>query len=314
MNGLKLRGMGHSVPEKIITNEDMSRIVDTNDEWIQTRTGIITRHHCREETHTQLCVAAAKEAISMAGIEPQEIGACVVATITPEYLTPSAACMLQMQLGLSEECLCFDLNGACSGFLFALHTMECLLKASPKRYGLVVGAETLSKITNFEDRSTCILFGDGAGAAVVECGPDFPSLHAYLGVQGNNTQLVVPGLASGKPQQVYMEGSAIFKFAVEAIPRCIEKVLKNANKTVDDVDYFVFHQANARIIDFVVRKYHIPKEKYRKNIDRYGNTSAASIPILLSELVHDGTVHTGSRVMCVGFGGGLTWGGALLEM
>ena len=313
MNGIKIRGTGRCVPEKIVTNEDLAKIVDTSDEWITTRTGIRRRHHCTTETHTTLCVGAARAALEKAGITPDQIGACIVATVTADTLVPSAACMLQRELGLPTDTPCFDLNAACTGFLYALHTMECLLNASPRKFGLVVGCEELSRVINWEDRGTCILFGDGAGAAVVECREGWPSIGAVLGSQGDDELLRLPGIASGERGFIAMEGTKVFKFAVEAIPRCMEQVLEKAHMTVADVDFFVFHQANARIIDLAVRKFRIPPEKYYKNIQEYGNTSAASIPLVLSELQDQDKVGPGSRTLVVGFGGGLTWGGALIE-
>ena len=313
MNGIKIRGTGRCVPEKIVTNEDLAKIVDTSDEWITTRTGIRCRHHCTTETHTTLCVGAARAALEKAGITPDQIGACIVATVTADTLVPSAACVLQRELGLPCDIPCFDLNAACTGFLFGLHTMECLLNASPRKFGLVVGGEALSRIINWEDRGTCILFGDGAGAAVVECREDWPSIGAVLGTRGDSELLRVAGVENGEHCYIQMDGTKVFKFAVETVPRCMDEVLEKAGKTVEDVDFFVFHQANARIIDLAVRKYHIPPEKYYKNIGEYGNTSAASIPLVLSELQEQGKVGPGSRVLAVGFGGGLTWGGALIE-
>ena len=313
MNGIKIRGTGRCVPEKIVTNEDLAKIVDTSDEWITTRTGIRRRHHCTTETHTTLCVGAARAALEKAGITPDQIGACIVATVTADTLVPSAACVLQRELGLPCDIPCFDLNAACTGFLFGLHTMECLLNASPRKFGLVVGGEALSRILNWEDRGTCILFGDGAGAAVVECREDWPSIGAVLGTRGDSELLRVAGVENGEHCYIQMDGTKVFKFAVETVPRCMDEVLEKAGKTVEDVDFFVFHQANARIIDLAVRKYHIPPEKYYKNIGEYGNTSAASIPLVLSELQEQGKVGPGSRVLAVGFGGGLTWGGALIE-
>lgn len=313
MNGIKIRGTGRCVPEKAVTNQDLARIVDTNDEWITTRTGIRTRRHCTTETHTDLCVGAAQAALARAGVHPEEIGACIVATVSPDTLVPSAACRLQAALDLPEDILCFDLNAACTGFLFALHTMECLLNSSPRKYGLVVGAEALSRLINWEDRGTCILFGDGAGAAVVECREGWPAAPAVLGCRGDNTLLRVAGPNMGEPPLIRMDGTKVFKFAVETVPQCMDQVLRKAALTVEDVDFFVFHQANARIIDLAVRKYRIPPEKYYKNIADYGNTSAASIPLVLSELQEQGKVAPGSRVLVVGFGGGLTWGGMLIE-
>ncbi|MBE5708428.1 MAG: hypothetical protein EGR51_00830, partial [Oscillibacter sp.] len=184
MSGIKIRGTGRFAPAKIVTNDDLAKIVDTSDEWITTRTGIQTRHHCTTETHTDMCVGAARQALENAGISPEDIGACVVATFSSDYLSPSAACMVQRGLGLPHDAVCFDLNAACSGFLFAIHTMECLLAQAPRKYGLVIGAEMLSRFINWEDRGTCVLFGDGAGAVVVllflaylksVCGPGSPS-------------------------------------------------------------------------------------------------------------------------------------------
>ena len=314
MSGIKIRGTGHNVPKNIITNHDLAQRVDTSDEWIISRTGIRHRHHCQEgEATTSLCVEAARKAIQNSGVSAEEIGACIVATLTPETMIPCTACMVQEELGLAEDTLCFDLNAACTGFLFGLHTMECLLKESSKKYGLVIGGEVLSRAINWEDRGTCILFGDGAGAAVVEYREDWPSISCVYGSRGDQELLHVAGPGSGKAPQISMEGTKVFKFAVETVPKCMDEVLNRHGMTGADVDFFVFHQANARIIDLVVRKYAIPEEKYYKNLDEYGNTSAASIPLVLSELTQQGKVRSGSRVLVVGFGGGLTWGGALIE-
>ena len=314
MKGIKIRGTGRGVPGKVVTNQDLEKLVDTSDEWITTRTGIKTRRHCAgEETISGLIAAAARDALTEAGIGPDQVGACIVATVTPENLVPSAACALQRDLGLPEDIPCFDLNAACTGFLFALHTMECLLNASPRKFGLVVGAENLSRCLDWTDRSTCVLFGDGAGAAVVESREGWPSISAVLGCHGNSELLYLPGPESAEHSYLSMEGTRVFKFAVEAVPWCMDQVLKRAGKTMEDVDFFVFHQANARIIDLAVRKYRIPPEKYYKNIQEYGNTSAASIPLVLSELREQGKAGPGSRVLLVAFGGGLTWGGCLME-
>ena len=314
MNGIKIKGTGRGVPSKVVTNADMAKIVETSDEWITTRTGISHRHHLAEgETITDMTVLAARRALENAGVTPDQIGACVVATLTADTQVPSAACRLQRELGLPHDTVCFDLNAACTGFLYALHTMECLLNASERKLGLVIGAENLSRITNWEDRGTCILFGDGAGAVVVEWKEDYSSIHALLGCHGDPDMLGVTGAEKAEPARIFMHGQPTFKFAVQAVPYCIDQVLQRSGKTMDDVDFFVFHQANARIIDLAVRKYHIPPEKYYKNIQKYGNTSAASIPLVISELHDLGKVGPGSRVLVVGFGGGLTWGGALIE-
>ena len=207
-----------------------------------------------------------------------------------------------------------DLNAACSGFLYGLHTAQCLLDACPRKYGLVVGGEAFTRMVDFTDRTTCILFGDGAGAAVVRSGPDCPVLHTVVGARGDDKVLYIPGAGTGAPQYIHMEGTAVFKFAVETVPKCITQVLEQAHMTAEDIDLFVLHQANERIIDRVVKNLHLPPEKCPKNIAKYGNTSAASIPLLLHELCASGALKPGMRALLSGFGGGLTWGGAILEL
>ena len=315
MNGIKLISTGSAVPKKVVTNDDLAKIVDTNDEWISTRTGIRSRRYCSDgETHTSLCIGAARQALDRAGIRPEQLGVCVVATVTQDRLTPATACVLQKELGLNEDTVCFDLNAACSGFVYALHTAECLLAAAPRKYGLVLGAEVLSRAVDFDDRSTCVLFGDGAGAAVVEWRADYPSLHAVLGCRGNTEALYAPGINTGSPSVVHMDGKAVFRFAVEAVPHCAREVLEKAGIGPEDVDRFVFHQANQRIIDFAVKKLGVDPAKCTGNIEHTGNTSAASVPLLLDELVSGGAIRSGQKALCVGFGGGLTWGGVLLEL
>ena len=314
MKGIKIRGTGHCVPERTVSNEDLAKLVNTSDEWIASRTGIRRRHHLSQgETLTDLAVAAARQALEKSGAAPEEVGVCIAATVSPATLVPSLACCIQRELGLPHDAVCFDLNAACTGFLFALHTAECLLNASPKRFGLILGAEGLSRVVDWQDRNTCILFGDAAAAAVVECREGWSSIGAVLGCHGDEQLLRLAGPGQGEPSYIRMEGTKVFKFAVEAVPWCMDQVLARAGKTVDGVDFFVFHQANARIIDLAARKCRIPPEKYYKNIAEYGNTSAASIPLVLSELNDLGRVGPGSRVLVVGFGGGLTWGGALVE-
>ena len=315
MNGLKLVSTGSAMPKGVVTNEDLTKIVDTSDEWITTRTGIHTRRRCGEgESHTQLCLAAARQALERSGIAPEAVGVCLIATFTGDHLNPATACILQKELGFPEDTVCFDLNAACSGFVYALHTAQCLLAAAPRKFGLVLGAEVLSRVTDYTDRSTCILFGDGAGAAVVEWGEDYPSIHAVLGCRGDADVLYTPGVNAKAPSYIHMEGQSVFRFAVETVPRCISQVLEQAGLGVEDVDRYVFHQANQRIIDLAMRKLHLPPEKCTGNIAHTGNTSAASVPLLLDELVSTGALRSGQRALCVGFGAGLTWGGALLEL
>lgn len=315
MSGVKLISTGSALPSQVVSNHDLARLVDTSDEWISTRTGISSRRRCAPgEDHTGLCLQAARQALERSGLAPEQIGVCLVATLTPDWLTPAAACLLQRELSLREDTVCFDLNAACSGFVYALHTAQCLLAASERNYALVIGAEALSRVTDYGDRSTCILFGDGAGAALLEWREDYPSLHSVLGCRGSTDVLSIPGVAAGRPSYIRMEGQPVFRFAVETVPKCITQVLDKAGLDVDDVDRFIFHQANQRIIDMAVRKLKLPPEKCTGNIARTGNTSAASVPILLDELVSRGALRSGQRALCVGFGGGLTWAGALLEL
>lgn len=315
MSGIKLLATGSALPQHVITNQDFEKIVDTSDEWIRTRTGIGARHHCRgEECHTSLCLDAARKALERGGIDPQQIGVCLVATLTQDHLTPATACVLQKELGFQEDTICFDLNAACSGFVYALHTAECLLAAAKRKYALVLGAEVLSRVMDLTDRSTCVLFGDGAGAALVEWMEDYPSIHAVLGCRGNDRVLTIPGVNKGEPSVIHMEGQDVFRFAVEALPRCAREVAEKAGITLDQVDRFVLHQANQRIINFAVKKLGVDPAKCTGNIEHTANTSAASVPILLDELVQNGDVKPGDKVLCVGFGGGLTWAGALLEV
>lgn len=314
MNGIRIRGAGHSVPPHIVTNDDLARRMDTSDEWITTRTGIRRRHHIAAETQTDLCIAAARQAMEASGARPEEIGVCIVATITPESLMPSTACMVQHALGLPTDALCFDLNAACSGFVFALHTAECLLAAAERKLALVIGGEALSRIVNWDDRASCILFGDGAGAVVVESRAEWPSIGAVVGCDGNAELLHAAGPGSGQAPLIAMEGTKVFRFAVETVSACVTQLMEKRGAALTDVDWFVFHQANARIIDAVVRRHGLPAGQVYLNVDEYGNTSAASIPIALSEMQQKGLTRPGDRVLVTGFGGGLTWGGALITI
>lgn len=309
--GIHIVATGHYAPEKVITNDDLSHIVDTSDEWIRKRTGIERRHFSEGEKNLDLAVQAARQAIEQSGIDINELGACIVATFSPDYFVPSVACLLQRELGLLEEMPSFDMNAACSGFLYALHTARGILLQSEKRYALVVGSEIISKVLDMEDRGTCILFGDGAGAAVIELaeGKQYVS---YLGARGDDTSIVCPN-ADGVRHIVHMDGSSVFRFAVGTVPVCVNKILEKAGVDKDEIDYYVCHQANKRIIESVAAKLEQPIEKFYMNMQEYGNTSAASVPIALSEMNQAGLFKPGMKVLCVGFGAGLTWAGALIE-
>lgn len=309
MQGIKIVATGRALPRKIVTNDDLSRLVDTNDEWIRTRTGIRQRHFCEEETCQSLAIEAAFQAVERAGINKQEIGTVIVATATADNVFPSVACMVQNALGLSKEVLAFDLSAACSGFLYGLGVCHSVLLNQKKKYALLIGSEQMSRILDMEDRSTCVLFGDGAGAAVITL--DKNEFYQKAWSDGNSEALSCKG-AGYDNQYLSMEGSKVFKFAVKVIAQGIEEILAESGKTIGEIDYIVCHQANERIIDHVSRKYE--GVKFYKNMDRYANTSAASIPIALDEMYEKGMLKEGMQVILVGFGAGFTWSSALLTI
>lgn len=309
--GIHVIATGHYAPPKVVTNDDLSQLVDTNDEWIRKRTGIERRHFSEGEKNRDIAVKAARMALDQAGIDKNELAVCIVATFSPDYYSPSVSCMVQKELELPEEMPSFDINAACSGFLYALQAARGMLLQSEKRYALVVGSEVISKVLDMEDRGTCILFGDGAGAAVIELSSKKRYV-SYLGARGNDEYIVCPN-ADGEKRKVQMDGGAVFRFAVSTVPKCIEKVLEQADIQKDDVDYYICHQANKRIIESVASKLGLPLDKFYMNLQEYGNTSAASVPIVLSEMNSAGLLKPGMKLVCVGFGAGLTWAGALIE-
>lgn len=308
--GLRIIGTGHYAPDNVVTNDDLSKIVDTNDEWITSRTGIKRRHHVTDESNQDMAIAAAKMALDNSAIDVNELGVVVCATVRADNLTPSMACMIQKLLGLPGDMPCFDINAACSGFMYGIQAARGILLQSDKKYGLVIGSETLSKVLDMTDRSTCILFGDGAGAAVIELTDD-NRFYSVLGSKGDDEVLNIPN--HNGDRYVHMLGSDVFKFAVSTVPKTIFELLDKAGLTADDIDLFVCHQANMRIIESVAKKCKQSLEKFYINLYEYGNTSSASIPIALSELNQKGMLKSGMKIICVGFGGGLTWGGAYIE-
>lgn len=310
LRGLRIVGTGHYAPDNVVTNDDLSKIVDTNDEWITSRTGIKRRHHVTTEKNQDMAIAAAKMALENAGIDKLELGVCICATVRADNLTPSMACMVQQILELPMNMPCFDINAACSGFMYGVSIARGLLLQSNKKYGLVIGSETLSNILDMTDRSTCILFGDGAGAAVIELTDD-NKFFSVLGSKGDDVVLNIPNHNGAR--YVSMLGSDVFKFAVSTVPKTIFELLDMAGLTADDIDLFVCHQANMRIIESVAKKCKQNLDKFYINLHEYGNTSSASIPIALSELNEKGILKPGMKIICVGFGGGLTWGGAYIE-
>ena len=307
MNGLEILATGRGIPGNVVTNDDLSKIVDTNDEWISTRTGIKCRQFCgAEETNWQLALQAAETAIHHAKIDRKEIGLLIVATFTPDYATPSIACILQKELGLSHHIIAFDLNAACSGFLYGIGVAHSMMQDVEKPYALVIGSEQISSRLNMEDRNTCVLFGDGAGAVILK--KSDKKFYSVLGAEGN------VDILNCDKNGVFMDGKTVFKTAVRTIPHIAEKLLIKSGLTMDDVDYVVCHQANLRIIKSVIKQLNAPEEKFYINIERYGNTSAASIPIALDEMKEKGMLAPGKKIMCVGFGAGVTYGGFLMEL
>ncbi len=311
MNAIQIIATGKAIPKKLVTNDDMSKIVDTSDEWISTRTGIKERHFCDGEKNWELAFRAATEALAKGGIEKEQIGAIVVGTGTPDYFMPSTACILQEKMGLPSDIPAFDINAACSGFIYALRVAGSLLQDEERPYALVIGSEQLSTRADMTDRTTCVLFGDGAGAVVIKRNPE-KEFHGVWGTEGNVEALGCPSHIIGNPY-IYMDGQTVFRFATQYMANAVKKVLEKAELTVDDIDYVVCHQANERIIDFVRKQFKAPAEKFFKNIHKYGNTSAASIPIALTEMDEQGMLTAGKKVIIVGFGAGFTWGSMLLE-
>lgn len=311
MNGMKLRATGRALPVKALSNDDMRQFVDTSDEWITSRTGIRQRYFCGEgESATTLAIAAAKQALERSGLAPEEIGCLMVATSSGEYAMPSTACLVHGALGLREDIPVMDVGAACAGFLYALEAARGLLLANGSRYALVIGTEQMSRLQDMTDRGVCVLFGDGAGAAIFELDPEAE----YVSVQGTRSDLAITVGGPQKQAFMQMDGQAVFRFATTILPKCAQDLLAKGGKTMEDVDWVVCHQANERILASSIRRLGAPAEKFYKNLDRYGNTSAASIPMCLDEMMEQGLLTSGQRIIMVGFGGGLTWAGAMLTV
>lgn len=317
----KIIGTGSAVPEQVVTNDDLSKIVDTNDEWIRTRTGIGERRIASRESGTShMAAEAAGKALKQAGISAEDLDIIILATSTPDNCFPSGACEVQAAIG-AKRAVAFDISAACSGFIFALHTVHSFFKAGIYKTGLIIGADTLSKLIDWEDRSTCVLFGDGAGAAVVRA-EENGILHMTMGSDGSRGSALAclarttDNFLTGKePELGYMtmDGQEVFKFAVKTVPEAIKTVLSESGTHIDEIKYFVLHQANYRIFESIAKRLKIPMEKFPANLERFGNTSGATIPILLDEMNREGKLERGDKIVLAGFGAGLTWGATLLE-
>ncbi len=309
--GLQIVATGRALPEWKVSNEELSRGLETDDAWIRSRTGIRNRYRCAEETCFSLAAKAGRQAMERAGISPEEIGAVIVATSTGDTIFPSAACMVQKALGIGEETMAFDLSAACTGFMLGLSVARGLLRGMRKKYVLLIGSEQLSRLLDDPDRSTCILFGDGAGAAVLTLSDGAFFQKSWSRGQEDMLYCLGAGSASAR---LHMKGSDVYKFAVSEVGKAMDQVLSEAGMTMEDVDLVVCHQANERIIRHIERRYPGQEQKFFVNIGEYGNTSAASIPIALDELAEQGRLKRGMRILMAGFGAGLTWSAALMEL
>lgn len=346
---IKIKGTGSAVPRLKVTNEDLSNIMDTSDEWIRSRTGIGARHIAVEETTTSLAVAAAQKALLNAGIVAEDLDLILAATVSPDKFFPNLACEVQSALG-AKNAVAFDISAACSGFLFCMNTARMYLENGKAQNALILGAETLSKMMDWNDRSTCVLFGDGAGAAVL-CAQDGEEKEGADG-RGSHTGTAAAVGNGGRPEKktgilnmvwgsdgaqgmvlncanrpvnnpyvkndtalsyTAMNGQEVYKFAVRKVPEIIHEVVEGAGLAVEDIDLFLLHQANYRIIEAVAKRLKQPLAKFPTNLQEYGNISAASVPILLDNVNNHGMINAGNKIVMAGFGAGLTWGAAVLE-
>lgn len=317
----RIRGTGSYLPEHVLTNQDLERMVETSDEWITDRTGIKTRHIVAEgETTCDLAEAAARRALDMAGRTPQELDLIIVATTTPDRIFPSTACLLQARLG-TQGCPAFDVQAVCTGFVYALSVADQFIRNGTARHALVIGAEAFSRIIDWTDRGTCVLFGDGAGAVVLEASDEPGILSTHLHADGRYEKLLhVPyGVSDGLGKvetgeaKVRMRGNEVFRVAVNTLGRIVDETLHANGMKKSDVDWLVPHQANIRIIQATARKLGIGMERVVVTVDRHGNTSAASVPLALDTAVRDGRIRPGETILMEAFGGGFTWGSAILR-
>ncbi|HLZ20655.1 MAG TPA: beta-ketoacyl-ACP synthase III [Ktedonobacterales bacterium] len=319
-----ITGWGMYVPEKILTNADFERMLDTTDEWITSRSGIKERHiAAASETASTMAIQAARQALERAGIEGSDLGLIIVATVCADYPFPSTANLVQHALG--AQCGAFDLQAACSGFIYGLSTAHQFIANKSVKHALVIGVEVLSRVMDYTDRSTCVLFGDGAGAVVLSASDEPGGLLGYtIGSDGARPELLyVPAGGSKEPiteetlrerrNYTKMQGSEVFKFATRIMGTAMEEALSHAGMTTDDMDLFIPHQANLRIIEAASKRLNLPSEKVFVNIEKYGNTSAAAIPIALCEAVEQGRVFPGAHLGVVAFGAGLTWAAAVVK-
>ncbi|MCR6496808.1 ketoacyl-ACP synthase III [Thermomonas sp. S9] len=318
----RIAGTGSYLPEKVLTNDDLAKMVDTSDEWIAARTGIRERHVAAEgETTSDLGYQAALRALEAAGVGADEIDLLVVGTTTPDLIFPSTACLIQHRLGIAG-CPAFDVNAACSGFIYALTIADKFIRSGAAKTALVIGAETLTRMLDWSDRGTCVLFGDGAGAAVLKADAETGILSTHMHADGSKKELLWSpvGVSAGfKPGEdnagvrVMMTGNEVFKHAVKALDAVVEEALESNGLERTAIDWLVPHQANLRIIEATAKRLEMPMDRVVVTVDRHGNTSSGSVPLALDEAVRSGRVQRGQLLLLEAFGGGFTWGSALLR-
>lgn len=319
----RIVGTGGHLPDRVLSNADLEKMVDTSDQWIRERTGIVKRHIAADGENTcDLAEPAARRALEAAGIETADLDLIVVATTTPDKVFPSTACLLQQRLG-NHGCPAFDIQAVCTGFIYALGVADKFIRAGSARNALVVGAETLSRIVDWSDRGTCILFGDGAGAVVLQASDEPGILSSHLHADGAYAELLhVPGgisrgfeptIDGDDPRFIKMKGNEVFKVAVNTLGRIVDETLAANRLKKSDIDWLVPHQANIRIIKATARKLGLPMDKVVVTVDEHGNTSAASVPLALDVAVRDGRIKRGETLLLEAFGGGFTWGSILLQ-
>ncbi|MBS4761598.1 ketoacyl-ACP synthase III [Carnobacteriaceae bacterium zg-ZUI252] len=323
--GSNIIATGTYIPPKKVLNDDLKAYFDTHHDWIYQRTGIVSRYLSENENTSALASKAAQVALKRAGVSPEKVGFIIVATMSPDYISPSVACMVQNTIGATNA-FAFDVNGACSGFIYALSTADGLMNSGQYEYGLVIGAEVMSKLLDWTNRNSTVLFGDGAGAVLLQKS-DTPLIDvANMGSDGTKHEcLTAHHLPLINPiaqredvlvDKLSMDGREIFNFATRKVPKLIQETLQLANLNAQEIDYYLCHQANARMIDIIAKKVHLPIKRFPMNIDKYGNTSAATLPILLDEWICNEaiTLNQAQKVMLIGFGGGLTWGALIITL
>ncbi len=315
----RIVGTGSYLPPNVVTNDELARRVDTSDEWIVTRTGIKQRHIADpDQASSHLAVEAGRAALAAAGVGADELDLIIVATSTPDFVFPSTACLVQARLGI-KGCAAFDVQAVCSGFVYALSLADSLIRVEQARSALVIGSEVFSRILDWNDRSTCVLFGDGAGAVVLRADSRPGVLASLLHADGSQAEiLAVPGNVSGGAvigtPFLRMDGQAVFKIAVKVLDEVARETVARCGLGLNDIDWLIPHQANVRILEATAKRLKLPRERLVVTVDRHANTSAASVPLALDVAVRDGRIRPGHRVMLQGVGGGFTWGAALVEM